>query len=136
MLNSATALSGGSQRAIGGNGKLIPLTVDAVMIYAQAGSGRRKPIHRLYLCKNGSDLVPFTKHIQGYSAEFQITTWVKRNTVQRFGPFDRPRRARFEIAFEAYKPHRDINQALRCASRACFVGDKTNRWMKSTPLMI
>ena len=38
--------------------------------------------------KNGNDLVPFTKAYSGLTdAEFrQITAWVRKNTLQRFGP--------------------------------------------------
>jgi DNA ligase-1 len=62
--------------------------------------------------------------------------WVKRNTVQRFGPFDRPRRARFEIAFEGIQTSPRHKSGIALRFPRIFVGDKTNRWMKSTPLMI
>ncbi len=89
--------------------KIDPLTVDAVMIYAQAGSGRRATLFTdfTFAVKNGPDLVPFTKAYSGLTdAEFrQITTWVKSNTVQRFGPVRQvPPHHVFEIAFEGIQP--------------------------------
>ncbi|MEM7441590.1 MAG: ATP-dependent DNA ligase, partial [Pseudomonadota bacterium] len=70
--------------------KVDPLVIDAVMIYAQAGSGRRANLFTDYTFAvwNGDDLVPFTKAYSGLTdAEFrQITQWVRKNTLQRFGP--------------------------------------------------
>lgn len=85
--------------------KLDPLTIDAVMIYAQAGHGRRANLFTDYTFAvwNGPDLVPFTKAYSGLSdAEFrQITSWVRKNTQQRFGPVRQvPAVHVFEIAFE------------------------------------
>jgi len=69
--------------------KLDPLTIDAVMIYAQSGHGRRANLFTDYTFAvwNGNDLVPFTKAYSGLSdAEFrQITAWVRQNTLQRDG---------------------------------------------------
>lgn len=89
--------------------KIDPLTVDAVMIYAQAGSGRRATLFTdfTFAVKNGPDLVPFTKAYSGLTdAEFrQITAWVKSNTMQRFGPVRQvPPHHVFEIAFEGIQP--------------------------------
>jgi DNA ligase-1 len=100
--------------------KIDPLTVDAVMIYAQAGSGRRANLFTdfTFAVRNGNDLVPFTKAYSGLTdAEFrQITQWVKRNTVQRFGPVRSvPAEHVFEIAFEGIRasPRHKSGIALR-----------------------
>ncbi|MCF2870044.1 ATP-dependent DNA ligase [Octadecabacter sp. G9-8] len=100
--------------------KIDPLTVDAVMIYAQAGSGRRANLFTdfTFAVKNGNDLVPFTKAYSGLTDdEFrQITTWVKRNTLQRFGPVRSvPAEHVFEIAFEGIQasPRHKSGIALR-----------------------
>ncbi len=85
--------------------KLDPLTIDAVMIYAQSGSGRRANLFTdfTFAVWNGNDLVPFTKAYSGLTdAEFRkITAWVRKNTLERFGPVRRvtPHHV-FEIAFE------------------------------------
>ena len=89
--------------------KLDPLTVDAVMIYAQQGSGRRANLFTdfTFAVWNGPDLVPFTKAYSGLTdKEFgSITAWVRRNTLQRFGPVRQVRPEHvFEIAFEGIQP--------------------------------
>ncbi|MCB1333967.1 MAG: ATP-dependent DNA ligase [Roseivivax sp.] len=89
--------------------KLDPMTVDAVLIYAQQGHGRRANLFTdfTFAVWNGNDLVPFTKAYSGLTDEEfrQITAWVRRNTVQRFGPVRQvtPEHV-FEIAFEGIQP--------------------------------
>jgi DNA ligase 1 len=85
--------------------KLDPMTIDAVMIYAQAGHGRRANLYTdfTFAVRDGNDLVPFTKAYSGLTdAEFnQITAWVRKNTLERFGPVRRvPPELVFELAFE------------------------------------
>jgi len=89
--------------------KLDPLSVDAVMIYAQQGHGRRANLFTdfTFAAWNGNDLVPFTKAYSGLTdAEFnKITAWVRRNTLQRFGPVRQVKpELVFEIAFEGIQP--------------------------------
>ncbi len=100
--------------------KIDPLTVDAVMIYAQAGSGRRANLFTdfTFAVRNGNDLVPFTKAYSGLTDdEFrQITAWVRKNTLQRFGPVRQvPPEHVFEIAFEGIQasPRHKSGIALR-----------------------
>ena len=89
--------------------KVDPLTFDAVMIYAQAGHGRRATLFTDYTFAVWHDetLVPVTKAYSGLTdAEFkEITSWVKKNTIDRFGPVRSVRAERdfglvLEIAFE------------------------------------
>jgi DNA ligase-1 len=100
--------------------KIDPLTIDAVMIYAQAGAGRRANLYTDYTLAvwDGPDLVPFTKAYSGLTdAEFrQITAWVRKNTLQRFGPVRAvPAHHVFEIAFEGIQssPRHKSGVALR-----------------------
>jgi len=100
--------------------KLDPYTVDAVMIYAQAGHGRRATLYTdfTFAVKDGNDLVPFTKAYSGLTdAEFgQITQWVRTHTLERFGPVRRvPPELVFEIAFEGIQasPRHRSGIALR-----------------------
>ena len=117
--------------------KLDPLTIDAVMIYAQAGHGRRANLFTdfTFAVWSGNDLVPFTKAYSGLTdAEFrEITAWVRKNTLQRFGPVRQvtPHHV-FEIAFEGYRRARAISPASPCAFHACRVGGRTNRCKKPT----
>jgi len=111
--------------------KLDPLTVDAVMIYAQAGHGRRATLYTdfTFAVWDAGELVPFTKAYSGLTdAEFrEITTWVRRNTLQRFGPVRqvRPHHV-FEIAFEGIQtsPRHKSGVALRFPRMARWRRDK------------
>ncbi len=111
--------------------KLDPLTVDAVMIYAQSGHGRRANLFTdfTFAVWKGNDLVPFTKAYSGLTdAEFeQITHWVRRNTLQRFGPVRQvtPEHV-FEIAFEGIQasPRHKSGIALRFPRMARWRHDK------------
>ncbi len=100
--------------------KLDPRSVDAVMIYAQAGHGRRATLYTdfTFALRDGDDLVPFAKAYSGLTdAEFaEITRWVRRNTLERFGPVRRVKpELVFEIAFEGIQesPRHRSGLALR-----------------------
>ncbi|MFP7571554.1 ATP-dependent DNA ligase [Marivita sp. S2033] len=113
--------------------KLDPLTVDAVMIYAQQGSGRRANLFTdfTFAVWNGNDLVPFTKAYSGLTdAEFRkITAWVRKNTLQRFGPVRQvtPHHV-FEIAFEG------IHASPRHKSGIALRFPRMSRWRHDKPM--
>ena len=111
--------------------KLDPLSIDAVMIYAQQGSGRRANLFTdfTFAVWSGNDLVPFTKAYSGLTdAEFRkITAWVKKNTLQRFGPVRQVRPEHvFEIHFEGIQesPRHKSGVALRFPRMARWRHDK------------
>ena len=85
--------------------KVDPLTIDAVMVYAQKGAGRRSNLYTDYTfaVKDGDKLVTFTKAYSGLTdKEFaQVDAFVKRNSLEKFGPVRtvKPELV-FEIAFE------------------------------------
>lgn len=85
--------------------KIDPLTIDAVMVYAQKGAGRRSNLYTDYTfaVKDGDKLVTFTKAYSGLTdKEFaQVDAFVKRNSIEKFGPVRtvKPELV-FEIAFE------------------------------------
>lgn len=114
--------------------KLDPLTVDAVMIYAQSGHGRRANLFTdfTFAVWQGNDLIPFTKAYSGLTdAEFrEITAWVRKNTVQRFGPVRQvtPHHV-FEIAFEGIheSPRHKSGLALRFPRMARWRQDKSTQ---------
>ena len=113
--------------------KIDPLTIDAVMIYAQAGHGRRANLFTDYTfaVRNGDDLVPFTKAYSGLTdAEFrEITGWVRKNTLQRFGPVRQvPPTLVFEIAFEG------IQASSRHKSGVALRFPRMARWRKDKPV--
>ncbi|MCZ7658620.1 MAG: cisplatin damage response ATP-dependent DNA ligase [Xanthobacteraceae bacterium] len=71
-----------------------PFVVDAVLMYAQRGSGKRSSFYSDYTFgvwtegPNGDELVPVGKAYFGFTdAELaEIDRFVRRNTVNRFGP--------------------------------------------------
>jgi DNA ligase 1 len=70
--------------------KIDPLTVDAVMIYAQRGTGKRASLYTDYtfaVWSNG-ELVPFAKAYSGLTdAEIRrVDNFVRRHTIETFGP--------------------------------------------------
>jgi DNA ligase-1 len=71
-----------------------PYTVDAVLMYAQRGSGKRSSYYSDYTFgvwtkgEDGDVLVPVGKAYFGFTDEelLQIDRYVRRNTADRFGP--------------------------------------------------
>ncbi len=70
--------------------KIDPLTIDAVMIYAQRGTGKRASLYTDYTFAvwNNGELVPFAKAYSGLTdAEIRrVDNFVRRNTLETFGP--------------------------------------------------
>jgi len=85
--------------------KLDPYSVDAIMVYAQSGHGRRALLHTDYTfaVRDGDALVPFAKAYSGLTdAEIrELDSWIRRNTVEKFGPVRsvKPEQV-FELGFE------------------------------------
>ena len=81
------------------------MTLDAVLIYAQAGSGKRANLFTDYTFAlwQGDDLVPFAKAYSGLdnSEIEQLDRWIRRHTIERFGPVRSVQPVQvFEIGFE------------------------------------
>jgi DNA ligase-1 len=92
--------------------KIDPCTVDAVMIAAQLGSGRRASLYTDYTFavwddRNGDrQLVPFAKAYSGLTnAEIEeLDRWIRAHTTGRAGPVRMVEPARvFEIGFEGIR---------------------------------
>jgi DNA ligase-1 len=109
--------------------KIEPLVIDAVLIYAMRGHGRRADLYTDYTFAvwDGAELVPFTKAYSGLTdQEFgQVDHFVKRNTVEKFGPVRsvKPELV-FEIAFEG------IAASSRHKSGIALRFPRMNRWRK------
>jgi DNA ligase-1 len=111
--------------------KVEPFTVDAVLIYAQRGHGRRASLYTDYTfaVRDGDDLVPFAKAYSGLTdAEIRrVDAFVRRNTVERFGPVRsvRPELV-LEIAFEGIQrsPRHRSGIAVRFPRMARWREDK------------
>jgi DNA ligase-1 len=113
--------------------KIDPYTVDAVMIYAMSGHGRRANLYTDYTFAvwNGDQLVPFTKAYSGLTDEEirEVDRWIRQNTIEKFGPVRsvRPELV-FEIAFEG------IARSTRHKSGIALRFPRINRWRKDKPI--
>lgn len=107
--------------------KIEALTIDAVMIYAQKGSGRRSNLYTDYTfaVKDGDKLVPFAKAYSGLTDKeiAKVDAFVKRNAIEKFGPVRtvKPELV-FEIAFEG------ISKSSRHKSGVALRFPRISRW--------
>jgi DNA ligase-1 len=112
--------------------KIDPLTIDAVMIYAQKGHGRRSNLYTDYTfaVRDGEQLVSFTKAYSGLTDKEinEVDNWVKRNSIEKFGPVRtvKPELV-FEIAFEG------IAASNRHKSGVALRFPRISRWRKDKP---
>jgi DNA ligase-1 len=89
--------------------KIDPLTIDAVLMYAQPGSGRRASLLTDYTFGvwDADQLVPIAKAYSGLSnAEIdELDRWIRRHTRDRHGPVRVVEPVHvFELGFEAIAP--------------------------------
>jgi DNA ligase-1 len=86
--------------------KIDPHTIDAVLIYAQPGSGKRASLLTDYTFGlwDGDELVPVAKAYSGLDNDeiAELDRWIRRHTVERFGPVRHVEPVQvFELGFEA-----------------------------------
>ena len=109
--------------------KIDPLSVDAVMIYAMRGHGRRANLYTDYTFAvwDGDHLVPFTKAYSGLTDEEirEVDRWVKLNTIERFGPV---RAVKPELVFEIH--FEGINHSTRHKSGIALRFPRMARWRR------
>jgi DNA ligase-1 len=107
--------------------KIDPLAIDAVLIYAQKGHGRRADLYTDYTFAvwDGDKLVPFAKAYSGLTDKEinQVDHFIKRNTLEKFGPVRtvKPELV-FEIGFEG------INKSSRHKSGVALRFPRILRW--------
>ena len=81
--------------------KIDPLSVDAVLIYAQKGSGKRGNLYTAYTfaVREGEQLVPFARAYSGLTDKeiAQVDRFVRQNSIEQFGPV---RTVKPELVFE------------------------------------
>ncbi|MCU0625673.1 MAG: ATP-dependent DNA ligase [Gemmatimonadaceae bacterium] len=122
--------------------KVAPLSVDAVLVYAQAGHGRRAGLFTDYTFAvwDGDELVPFAKAYSGLTdAEIrEVDRWVRRHTLETFGPVRSvtPELV-FELAFEGIQasPRHKSGIAVRFPRIARRRPDKPAREADSRVVM-
>lgn len=122
----------GRQRGDWWKWKVDPYSIDAVLIYAQRGHGRRASLYSDYTFAVWEEdkLVPFAKAYSGLTDEEirQVDAFVKRNTLERFGPVRvvKPELV-FELAFEG------IQESNRHKSGIAVRFPRMSRWRKDKP---
>ena len=109
-----------------------PYTIDAVLVYAQPGSGRRASLLTDYTFAvwDGPELVPVAKAYSGLSnAEIdEMDRWIRRHTRERFGPVRHVQPTHvFELGFEgiARSPRHRSGIAVRFPRMLRWRRDKT-----------
>ena len=113
--------------------KVDPFTIDAVLVYAQSGSGRRSTLHTDYtfaVWNEAGALVPVAKAYSGLTdAELtQMDKWIRSHTIERFGPVRSVQPLMvFEIAFEA------VNRSSRHKSGVAVRFPRILRWRQDKP---
>jgi DNA ligase-1 len=112
--------------------KVDPLTIDAVLLYAQAGHGRRSTLYTDYTFGvwDGDTLVPVAKAYSGLDDKeiLALDRWVRANTRERFGPVRSVRAEQvFELGFEA------VNRSSRHKSGIAVRFPRILRWRHDKP---
>ena len=113
--------------------KLEPLRLDAVLLYAQAGSGKRANLYTDYsfgLWNDDGTLVTFAKAYSGLD-DGEITAldrWIRQHTSERFGPVRavEPEQV-FELAFEG------LQRSPRHKSGLAVRFPRIRRWRHDKP---
>lgn len=124
----------GRQRGDWWKWKVDPYTVDAVLINAQRGSGKRASLYTDYtfgVWDGDGNLVPFAKAYSGLTDEEirEVDRFVRANTQERFGPVRTvtPQLV-FELAFEA------IQRSKRHKSGIAVRFPRILRWRHDKPI--
>lgn len=112
--------------------KIAPLTIDAVLIYAQAGHGRRSNLYTDYTFAlwHGDELVPVAKAYSGLNDEeiAKLDRWIRAHTLDRFGPVRSVEAFHvFELAFEG------VNRSTRHKSGIAVRFPRILRWRTDKP---
>lgn len=128
----AAAYSAGRRKGEWWKWKVDPYTVDAVMVYAQQGHGRRAGLYTDYtfsIWREG-ELVPFAKAYSGLSDQEirEVDRWIRQHTRESHGPVRvvDPELV-FEIAFEGISPSK------RHKSGIAVRFPRIHRWRRDKP---
>jgi DNA ligase-1 len=122
-----SAYQAGRRRGDWWKWKIDPLTIDAVLVYAQPGSGRRSTLYTDYTFAlwDGGKLVPVAKAYSGLTDQeiARLDAWIRGHTLERFGPVRvvKPEHV-FELGFEA------VNASARHKSGVAVRFPRILRW--------
>ncbi|NLA68362.1 MAG: ATP-dependent DNA ligase [Gammaproteobacteria bacterium] len=112
--------------------KVDPLSIDAVLVYAQSGSGRRSTLFTDYTFGlwDGDALVPVAKAYSGLDDReiLRLDRWIRAHTLERFGPVRSVEPVHvFEIGFEG------VNRSSRHKSGVAVRFPRILRWREDKP---
>lgn len=112
--------------------KIDPLTIDAVLLYAQPGHGRRSTLYTDYTFGvwDGDALTPIAKAYSGLSDKeiLELDKWIRAHTVERFGPVRSVEPSHvFELGFEG------VNLSKRHKSGVALRFPRILRWRLDKP---
>jgi DNA ligase-1 len=128
----ASAYGVGRRRGHWWKWKVDPFSVDAVLIYAQPGSGRRAGLYTDYTFGvwDGDQLVPFARAYSGLTDKEirRVDAFVRRNSLEKHGPVRvvKPELV-FELAFEG------IQASSRHKSGVAVRFPRMARWRTDKP---
>lgn len=113
--------------------KIDPLTIDAVLLYAQSGHGRRSTLYTDYTFGvwDGGALVPVAKAYSGLDDKeiLALDRWIRSHTLERFGPVRSVTAHQvFELGFEA------VNVSKRHKSGIAVRFPRILRWRRDKPV--
>ena len=134
MLKRAdSAYQSGRRRGDWWKWKIDPLTIDAVLLYAQSGHGRRSTLYTDYTFGvwDGDNLVPVAKAYSGLDDKeiLALDSWIRANTLERFGPVRSVKAHQvFELGFEA------VNVSKRHKSGIAVRFPRILRWRHDKPM--
>jgi DNA ligase-1 len=112
--------------------KIDPFTVDAVLIYAHPGHGRRATLFTDYTFGvwHQGELVPVAKAYSGLSDGeiLELDGWIRRHTTEKYGPTRAVEPVQvFELAFEG------IARSSRHRAGVAVRFPRIQRWRKDKP---
>lgn len=122
----------GRQKGFWWKYKVEPMTLDVVLIYAQAGSGRRANLFTDYTFGvwKEKELIPIAKAYSGLDQKEinELDSWIRKNTEEKFGPVRKVKASQvFEIAFEG------IQISKRHKSGVALRFPRIVRWRRDKP---
>jgi DNA ligase-1 len=112
--------------------KIDPFSIDAVLVYAHPGNGRRATLFTdlTFAVWHEGELLPMAKAYSGLSDEEirDLDAWIRRHTREKFGPVRSVEPTQvFEIAFEGIAP------SSRHRSGVAVRFPRILRWRKDKP---
>lgn len=128
----ASAYQSGRRRGDWWKWKIDPLTIDAVLVYAQSGHGRRSTLFTDYTFAlwEGDALLPVAKAYSGLDDKeiLSLHRWIRAHTIERFGPVRAVEPVHvFELGFEA------VNRSARHKSGIAVRFPRILRWRRDKP---